>query len=368
MTEQSKEKQPPKGLIPTLRDDIARGGWFSSLKREAREIEDFFLSEEERERLKGKGRVRRGFVLVFWLLKRSILHLTSFRRVLLLVGLFLIFADVSYTDRGGHIVMNYHGLGAMLLLFIILLELKDKLLARSELESGRAVQRAMCPEQTPTVPGWHLWLYTRSANEVGGDILDFLRLDGGRFGVAIGDVAGKGLPAALFMVKIQSTLRALAPDMSSLSELATKLNAILIRDGIPGKFASLLYARVDPATGDLQMVNAGHMPPLLVSERGVVELPKGNGALGLSLNTRFEVRELRLNAGECFVVYSDGLTDAQNEAGEFYGLDRFKAFCLDCRSSIPQLFGEKILTAVSSFEGEARRTDDLSLLILQRAS
>jgi serine phosphatase RsbU (regulator of sigma subunit) len=117
--------------------------------------------------------------------------------------------------------------------------LKDKLLAHGELESGRAVQRAMIPEQAPLVPGWNLWLFTRSANEVGGDLVDFLRMNGDRFGIAIGDVAGKGLGAALFMVKIQATLRALTPDHDSLTDLASKLNRICPRWNAT-KFASLL--------------------------------------------------------------------------------------------------------------------------------
>jgi len=112
----------------------------------------------------------------------------------------------------------------------------------------------MNPESAPFVPGWNVWLFTRSANEVGGDLVDFLRLDGARFGVVIGDVAGKGLGAALFMVKIQSTIRALAPDFESLSDLVSKLNSILMRDGIPGKFASLMFLRIDSAAGEILLM------------------------------------------------------------------------------------------------------------------
>ncbi|MGA9119150.1 MAG: PP2C family protein-serine/threonine phosphatase [Bacteroidota bacterium] len=354
-------------LIPTLRDDIARGGFFASLKREAREIEEFYLDEDERERLKKKGRVWRWFVLAGWVLKNSLYRLTSFRRILLVVGLFFVISDISYQSSGNNVIIQYKVFGAMCLVLVIILELKDKLLAHGELESGRAVQRAMSPAPTPSVPGWSVWLYTRSANEVGGDLVDFLRLDDHRFGVALGDVAGKGLGAALFMVKIQSTLRALAPDFESLGDLASKLNAILIRDGIPGKFASLIFARITSAAGDLQMVNAGHMPPLIVSPDGVTELPKGNAALGLSKDSVFEARGVRIIGGDSLVIYSDGITEAQNEAGEFFGLDRFKAVCRECQSAAPRPFGERVLAAVSAFEGDARRSDDLSLVILQKS-
>ena len=355
-------------VISTLRDDITQGGFLYHLKREAREIEEFYLSDEDREQLKRKGKISRWFVLAFWVLKYSILKLTSFRRILLIAGLIFVFIDVSFQDRQSSVTMHYNGIGAICLLLVIILELKDKLLARVELESGRAVQRAMIPDSTPSIPGWNAWLYTRPANEVGGDLVDCINLGGNRSAIALGDVAGKGLGAALFMVKIQATLRALAPDFESPSELVSKLNAILIRDGIPSKFASLVFARIDLQAGHLQLVNAGHMPPLVVSTNGVSELPKGNPALGLSSGLQFEAQDVSLVDGQSLVIYSDGLTEARNESGEFYGLERVKALCRQCASFPPQAFGERILSALSAFEGEARRGDDLSLVILQKSA
>ena len=358
---------PPR-LITTLRDDLARGGFFEDLRREGREIEEFYLDEEERERLRSKGKVQRWFAIAWWVLKNSILKLTSFRRILLVVGLVLVATDVGMQDRSGHLTLHFTGGGAVCLLLVIILELKDKLLARVELESGRAVQRAMSPNPTPTVPGWSLWLYTRPANEVGGDLVDFLRLDNSRSAIAIGDVAGKGLGAALFMVKLQSTLRALAPDFESLSDMMAKVNSILFHDGIPGRFASLLFLRIESAAGDLRLVNAGHMPPLIVAPDGFTEMPKGNAALGLSAKVQFEAQDLRLTPGQTLVIYSDGVTEARNDSGEFYGLDRLKGLCLECRGIPPQAFGERLLSSVAAFEGDARRTDDLSLAILQKSA
>ena len=355
-------------LIPTLRDDITSGGFFANMKREAREIEEFYLNDAERELIKKKGKVWRWFVLAWWVLKNSFFKLSSFRRLLLLLGLVLIFLNVSYQPDNSSVTVQYHGLGVACILLVLILELKDKLLAHDELESGRAVQTAMMPVTTPFVPGWNVWLFTRSANEVGGDLVDFLRLDGNRYGVAIGDVAGKGLGAALFMVKIQSTLRALAPDFESLDSLASKLNSILIRDGMPSKFASLFFIRIDAATGTLRYFNAGHMPPLIVSPDGVTELPKGNAALGLSNDTAFAAQEINLSGGQSLVVYSDGLTEAQNETGEFFGLDRFKALSMQCGSLPAHAFGERTIAAVTAFEGDARRNDDLSLVILQKSN
>jgi serine phosphatase RsbU (regulator of sigma subunit) len=358
---------PPR-LISTLRDDLTHGGFFANFRRETKEIEEFYLTQDERELLQKKRRPWRWAFVGWWILKNSILKLTPLRRILLVSGLVLALTDVSYQSDGSQVMIQYRMVGIFCLLLVILLELKDKLLAHSELESGRAVQKAMNPEPAPFVPGWNVWLFTRSANEVGGDLVDFLRLDGGRFGVAIGDVAGKGLGAALFMVKIQSTIRALAPEFESLSDLASKLNSILMRDGIPGKFASLMFVRIDSPGGRLRFVNAGHMPPLIVSGGGLSELPKGNPALGLSADTQFAERDVTLETGHSLLIYSDGLTEAQNQEGEFYGLERLKMLCRESSSISAQSFGEKLVHSVSAFEGDARRTDDLSLVILQKSA
>jgi serine phosphatase RsbU (regulator of sigma subunit) len=356
------------GLISTLKGDIAEGGFFAKLKREAEDIEDFYLSEEERAQLKRKGRVWRWFVLAWWVVKNSFYKLTPVRRLLLVFGLVMVFVKMSARTDSAEISVQYNILGVASILLVLILELKDKLLAHSELESGRAVQRAMNPEQAPFVPGWNVWLFTRSANEVGGDLVDFLRLTGDRFGIAIGDVAGKGLGAALFMVKIQATLRTLATDYDSLSGLASKLNGILLRDGMPAKFASLIFIRIDSATGTLRYVNAGHMPPLVVSQDGVTELAKGNVALGLSGDATYADQEVHLGSGQSFVAYSDGLTEAQNAAGEFYGIERFKRLCTQLCGVSAQSFGEKVVADVARFEGDARRNDDLSLVILQKSA
>jgi hypothetical protein len=355
-------------LIPTLRDDISHGGFITNMKREAREIEEFYLSDAERELIKKKGKYRRGFIIAWWVLKNSFFKLNSLRRLFLVVGFIFLFTDTTFRNPDSQLTIHYGGFGIACILLVLILELKDKLLAHDELQSGRAVQLAMMPETTPFVPGWNAWLFTRSANEVGGDLVDFLNLGNNRYGIAIGDVAGKGLGAALFMVKIQSTLRALAPDYASLSDLGSKLNGILIRDGMPSRFASMFFVSVAAPSGDLQYINAGHMPPLIVSPDGVTELPKGNPAIGLSPDTRFTAQHLSLASGQCLVVYSDGLTEAQNESGEFFGLDRLKALCGQSRSISAQSFGERIVAAVSAFEGDARRNDDLSLVILQKST
>jgi len=355
-------------FFSTLKDDVSQGDLFAKLKREAEDIEDFYLSDEERSQLKGKGKIWRWFVLAWWVVKNSFFRLTPVRRLLVVLGIVFVAGSINVNSGGGGVSLDFTFLGIFCVLLVLILELKDKLLAHGELESGRAVQQAMTPKNAPSIPGWDVWLFTRSANEVGGDLVDLLRLNSGRSGIAIGDVAGKGLGAALFMVKIQATLRALAPDYESLTGLASKLNGILLRDGMPTKFASLLFIRIDPAAGTLRYVNAGHMPPIVVSQHGVTELPKGNVALGLSTDAVYADQEVPLERGQSFLVYSDGLTEAQNAAGEFYGLDRLKLLCAQLSGVSAQAMGERVVADVARFEGDARRNDDLSLVIIQKSA
>ncbi len=361
------------GLGRTILNDFRQGEIFSKFAREARDIRDFYLSEEEREQLRKMGRLKSWLVFTAWILKNMFLKLTPLRRVLLVIGLVLILlgGTVINVSDGGSGIRNDSGqalAGAAVLLIVLMLELKDKLLAHSELEDGRAVQMAMRPEQSPAVPGWNVWLFTHPANEVGGDLVDFQRLAAGRFGLALGDVAGKGLGAALMMVKLQATLRALAPDYESLTEMGSKLNAILIRDGIRERFASLIFMHFGSDSATIRYINAGHMPPLVVSPSGVEDLAKGNPALGLSSDARYLQQEILVGSGRTVVLYSDGVTEARNEAGEFYGADRLRTLCAQLCHLSSSAIGESIVTDVRRFIGNAAGTDDLSLAILQRAS
>ena len=360
------------GLGRTLWEDVKKGDFFSDLRDETRDIRDFYITQDKRDELMKMGRFKRWFVLTWWILKSMFYKLTPARRILLVAGLILIVsARVVTPGNGSDVDIQYEGarlfLGLAGIILVLLLELKDKLLAHSELQAGRAVQKAMNPERSPLVPGWSVWLFTRPANEVGGDLVDFMKLDGERFGITVGDVAGKGLGAALLMVKIQATLRALAPDYESLTSLARKVNEILSRDGIPSRFASLIFVHLSSASGTIRYINAGHMPPLLLRNGGIIEMEKGEPALGLAPGTTYTEHQLKLSAGETLLLYSDGIIEAQNLQGEFFGTERFKALCRSLAGATPSTVGERIIAEVELFVGQARGSDDLSLAIIQRS-
>ncbi len=239
-------------------------------------------------------------------------------------------------------------------------------MAQSELEAGRSVQRALMPKPSPSVPGWELWLMTRPANEVGGDLVDYLEIGKDRHGIALGDVAGKGLKAALLMVKLQATLRALAADFTSLAGLGAKLNMILRRDGLPNSFASLVYLELQSGSGTVRLLNAGHMPPLILKDGAVQETAHGGVAIGMMPDATFSEQQIEFRRGDTLLVYSDGLTEAANEAGEFFGEQRLLALLRSSTGLSAQQIGERLVAAADQFAGEARAHDDLSLIVLKR--
>jgi sigma-B regulation protein RsbU (phosphoserine phosphatase) len=209
-------------------------------------------------------------------------------------------------------------------------------------------------------------LYTRPANDVGGDLVDCLEIEEGRVAFTLADVAGKALPAALLMAKVQSTLRALATDALSLSDLAAKTNAILCRDGLPNRFATFVYFDVRANDGAVRLVNAGHMPPVLVSGPAYHELQRGDIALGMVAGATYREQHEELRPGDMLIAYSDGLTDAIDAAGEFYGDDRLRAVFPGLSGLSAKQAGDRLLESVDAFIGTSRPYDDLSLIVLKR--
>ena len=373
MADTGSPQQEPR-LIRTLRKDVPavwkevrRVGVRRTFSRSFADLQEFYLTTHRRDRLAGMGPVKRTLYLGLWLLKALFLKLTPPRRLLLLLSFWLMWQGRIEIGAGdARVTLSLRSLAMAVLLLILMLELKDKLLARSELEAGRAVQIALMPTRAPSLPGWDIWLFTRSANDVGGDLVDYLQIDPGRLGVALGDVAGKGLPAALLMAKLQATLRALASECASLGELGRRVNRIVKRDGLSNRFATLVYLELAPDSGRVRLVNAGHLPPLLLKSRSVEELPRGSMALGIVADADFVEQQIELRAGEMLLVYSDGVTEAMNRAGEFFGDERLRATLAAAGASTAEQAGQSVLAAADAFTGDARVFDDLSLVILKR--
>jgi len=364
-TSSSQINQP--NLRQTLKQDIKSTDLWSSLRRDYAELERFYIDDEKKKRLDQMRWLKRIIFLAWWLLRSMLLKLTPLRRILLFIGLFFSLGGGVIFVRGEQVSTGQGSiLGAALLLFVLMLELKDKLLARDELEAGRKVQRALMPAPTPLVPGWSVWLYTRPANEVGGDLVDFLDFGTDRQGLVLADVSGKGLQAALLTAKLQATVRALGQDYESIAQLVSKINEIFHRDSLPNIFASLLYAEIAPDVTQIRFVNAGHLPPLLIQSGTIHEMTKGEQALGLIGSSSYTEHVVDLQRGDIFFAYSDGLTEARNDRGEFYGSDRLLKLLPTCQNFSAERIGTTVTADVDWFVGEARANDDLSLVILKR--
>ena len=334
-------------------------------------LEAFYLSDEKQASLLAKPWALRWFHRSWWLLTSLLSKLTPNRRVLLALALVIVVSNLPrarFDVFGGEIGFPRPGalFGTVLLVVVLMLELKDKLVARDELEAGRRVQLALMPEGNPQVPGWDVWLYTMPANDVGGDLVDHQHIDGRRHAVVLGDVAGKALPAALLMVKLQATLRALVPQFDHLGDLASAVNRILVRDGLPNRFATLVLLILTEDQGAISVLNAGHMPPLVVRGREVEPMAPGSIVLGMIADAEFTEQRIELSDQDVLIVYSDGVPDAMNESGEFFGEGRLREAIDATLGQTVEAIGTRIRYDLEAFVGEAPRHDDVSLVVLKR--
>lgn len=360
------KNNPEQKFHKTIRDDFKSISLTKDLRHEYKSLGDFYLNSDKRARLESMTPFQRWTHKTGWLLKSMFLHLTPLRRILVLVGVLFLVLSRSISFDGGSVTTNEGLLGGILILFVLFLELKDKLLAKHELEAGRKVQRALMPEQNPEIAGWTIWLFTRPANEVGGDLIDYLRLDENKTVLTIADIAGKGLQAALLTSKLQATIRALATEINSLSDLGKKINKIFNRDSLPNLFASMLTMRIHSNSGKVDYINAGHFPPLIIKDKDIKEFPKGGAAFGLIPNADYNEESISLEPGETLIAYSDGVFEARNEKGMFFGMERFFQLIKNSSNNSPQQIGKYIISQLEQFVGDSPAADDISLIIMKR--
>ena len=342
--------------------DIGAGEIKSDIRRDFSDVKDFYIDEKQHEQLKEMGKLKRWVYTTGWLLKALFFKLTPNRRILFIISIVLIFAG-----RGNNNIQGIDIIGLLVLIFILMLELKDKLLAKNELQAGRFVQHALMPERTPKIAGWEIWLFTQPANDVGGDLVDYQKIDEQKYGAALGDVVGKGLGAALFMAKLQATLRTLVPDIASLTKLGEKLNEIFHRDSLPNSFASLVFARFNIDSGIISILNAGHFPPIIIRNDELEEMSKGGAALGLKPDAKYIEQQVELNKNDMLFIYSDGLTEARDEQGNFFGETRLLNLLPQLNKLSVVEAGEKLVSNIENFIGKAKPADDLSIILLKRS-
>ena len=232
-----------------------------------------------------------------------------------------------------------------------------------DMEFARTVQESFLPQRAPEVPDHRFSAHYTPALEVGGDFYDFIRLDRDRTGIVIGDVSGKGVPAALFMAKLGSDMRTLAFTEPSPAAALVKLNDLLAERSRRGMFATLLYVELDTSSRTLTLCNAGHLPPIVRKADGsLARLAAASGApLGMLPGMQFRQETASLGRGDTVVLYTDGIVEAMNAKEELYGYERFEAL-LRKSSGEPDALKDAIIADVDRFTGLSPQHDDMTLV------
>jgi len=241
----------------------------------------------------------------------------------------------------------------------------DKGRMERELQVAREVQASLLPRHTPQIEGWEFAAFWQPAREVAGDFYDFI--PGDRLGVVIADVSDKGMPAALFMALSRSIVRASVAHIHQPAEGISQANRLICADATNGMFVTLFYAQLDPVTGELVYVNAGHNPPLLLRAGSgeLIELLRTGMVLGIHESAPYDQRSVTLNAGDLILFYTDGVTDALDTQGNEFGLDHLRRMLLDHRGASATELAATLDRTLAEFGG-AVRYDDITVVVAKR--
>lgn len=236
-----------------------------------------------------------------------------------------------------------------------------------EIDIARGVQQRLFPQKLPSIAGVDCAGVCRPAQGVGGDYYDFLALSEGRLGLALGDVAGKGIPAALLMASLQASLRGQRlSGPADLAQLMTNLNFLIHEASPDNRYATFFYGELDPATRTLSYVNAGHNAPMLFRATGGAERLTATGpVVGLIEAGRFEERSVVLDPGDVLLVYSDGISEAMNVSDEEWGEDQLAAAASAAFPCNPQQLIDTLFVAADAFAGGAKQHDDMTVVVVR---
>ena len=247
---------------------------------------------------------------------------------------------------------------------------RDQLVAlQNELNIASQMQQSILPTQFPRGPDFQVYASMTPARNVGGDFYDIVHLEDNRIGVAIADVSDKGVPAALYMMSSRTLLKGAAIGCESPSQVLDEVNSLLQDDSDTGMFVTLFYGIYDPATNEFTYANGGHNPPLIVHADGssTVLAMTGGVVLGVVPSIQYEQTTVALSPGDTILLYTDGITDATNEEGEFFGLERLQATFAGNPPRDSRAANDAVFEALQNFVGDAAQADDITCLALSRS-
>lgn len=361
-------------------DGLALSQLWKQFQADARLSYRLFAQGIDMERRPGTGRVRHFLRIArqfFWAVVEK---LSPARRLLLVSALILLVLNVNITwEAGGHRTRT--GLligplpagtwGVLLLLVLLALEISDRVIMKRDLQIAKEIQTWLLPPVPPSVPGLGIAFATRPANTVAGDYYDVFsrpasQSPGGAYLITIADVAGKSVPAAILMATFQASLKALAATATSLTELVGRMNNYACSNSQDGRrFTTTFIAEYDPVSRGLIYVNAGHNPPVLRRKSGAIErLPASGIPLGVRQNAAYQSGTVTLQSDDWLVIFTDGVTEAENARAEEYGEPRLLTVLQANLAATPQALLNAILLDIDRFVDGAPQHDDITLLLL----
>jgi len=304
--------------------------------------------------------------------------LSPARRVLLLLALILILIPHSgfqYTGRDGKVYMeelDLHFWGALILLILLILEIGDRVVMKRDLQIAREIQTWLLPGAPPQIPGLAVAYATRPANTVAGDYYDVFPRPGktseeNRIVLAVADVAGKSIPAAMLMATFQASLKTLSTAQVALSELAANINRYACSNSQGGlRFTTAFLAEYDAVQRTVHYINAGHNNPILRRASGQIErLDVGGLPFGIMPEVKYEAATVTLAPGDWLVIFTDGLVEAVNARNEEYGEVRLLTAIESGKSLEPTELLKRLMFDLDVFVGNTPQHDDVTCMLLK---
>lgn len=240
-------------------------------------------------------------------------------------------------------------------------------LMNEDMRLAKETQLNLLPKNLPLINNYQIGAKSIPAKQVGGDYYDVMQVDDSKFAFCLGDVSGKGLPAAILVSNLQATLRSQTFTCDSCKQIIANSNNLLYRSSEPSKFATLFYGILNSGSHEIVFCNAGHNNPLLFSyEKELLELKTGGIMIGSFPDLLFEESKIIIEKGSTIVIYSDGISEAMNENEEEYGEDNLKITVLNNLNKSPNSIIENILSDVEKFVGGAPQSDDMTLVVIKR--
>jgi sigma-B regulation protein RsbU (phosphoserine phosphatase) len=306
--------------------------------------------------------------------------LTPARRVLLLLGVVLLIfpsGGYSFTRKSGELVvvsLDPHFWGGAVLFVLLMLEVADRVVMKRDLEIARDIQRWLLPAKPPQVRGLDIAFAARPANTVAGDFYDVFARPAmnsaePHFLLAVADVAGKSIPAALLMATFQASLKTLSETSCSLADLVTGMNHYACTNSQSGlRFTTAFLAEFDPVSRTLTYINAGHNAPILRRSTGAIErLSDGGLPLGMWPDKSYEAGNVTLQPGDWLVVFTDGVVEAVNASDEEYGEQRLLNVLQAGVTATPDQLLRRVMSDLDAFVGPTPQHDDVTCMLVKAA-